>query len=314
MILQSLPTYNANSTPKEFQAVAVHRTNLSKVSRLWRNVTLGTPKIWSDIVLCLEQPRTVASLAAQLKRSGNAPLNIVITNWPHKQGTSLQSWLDVLVSSANRWQCLHILTVSTLIRPKIFHALEGFEFPSLREVTIDMYGWSAYPRFLLPDQAPALKSLKLAHFVPTPEFAAAMTLTTLDLKVIQRLPDHTCRFPTFVPTESLTVLSLAGDTTGWAFLPDSIHLPRLGVLKLAVTNPRPVLEAIVAPKLFNFDYSPRLLSKPVDFGTGSKFNHVQRLTFDVPCPNVEGVEALCREFCGVRHNRSRQTIGQAWKV
>lgn len=187
--------------------------------------------------------------------------------------------------------------------PNILRAPEGpLQFPFLEEVHIsNMDEVFVYPRFLLPNEAPTLRNLKLQPFSPTPEFAAATTLTTLELKF--RGHWNQVVHPTFIPTQSLTVLSLGGDTSGWMLLPDNIHLPLLEIFKLAVHNPHSVMKAVIAPRLMGFEYSDtnRNHLRPVNFGSaGSKFRHVQRVTLHF-LYGGEGQDALCQEFSGMRH-------------
>ncbi|KAI6040735.1 hypothetical protein EDC04DRAFT_3140090 [Pisolithus marmoratus] len=300
IMFQSLPHYDGHRLSTEFRGLANRRTNLSTVSRLWRDVILNTPKMWRDVVLDARL-LTAASLETQLTRSGNVPLNIFITSGSYAHA---QLWLDVLVSSAERWQCLHMdrRIPGTMVKI-LLHALGVMKFPSLKDVVIyDMYESIDYLRFLLPNQAPALENLKLENFSPTSEFAVATTLTTLDLTFgphWNKTMNHT-----FIPAQSLTVLSLAGNTIGWKLLPDSIHLPLLEVLKLTVDDPQPVMRAIVSPKLMCFDYSDYYRDIPHEnhgsFGTGSKFSHVQKVTLSFWC-SVKNEDAFCREFRGVRH-------------
>ncbi|KAI5994828.1 hypothetical protein EDD15DRAFT_2431357 [Pisolithus albus] len=263
------------------------------VSRLWRNVILDTPEFWSDIVLTYGQPPDIAFVEIQLRRSRKVPLNITITEWSKvDEDDPTQPWL-------NR---LHVFKVDREILSGILRALEGLEFPSLKEIHMDMHGEFTYPLRLLPTQAPALRKLKLLDFILTPTFSTAVTLTTLELTLGRRLgiPAPTIQFPAHFPTQSLTVLSLTGYTSGWTSPPDSIHLPLLNVLTLAVRGPRDVMQAIVAPKLAHFGFSAPPRCNPFSFGTGSKFNHVQTFNCIDPNKRIDG-DTLCQEFRGVRH-------------
>lgn len=297
IIFQSLPTFDHDLDDcLEFPELANRRTNLSTVSRLWRNVILTTPEIWGDIVCC--HPLPVASLKTQLIRSGNIPLSVFILNFPRLYSCQLDpQWLDVLVSSTNRWRRLHMRQMT----PEILHAFEDLKFPSLEDVLIaSMDEVFTYPQFLFADNAPALRSLRLDDFLPTPIFTAATSLTTLELKFRDRNDQHHIVNFTFIPTHSITMLWLTGYTDGWALSPDSIHLPHLEEFKLAVNNPKPVMRAIVTPKLMCFDYHQILGFGHVDFGTGSKFSHVQRVTLRLGDASL-GSDALCQEFHGVQH-------------
>ncbi|KAI6013520.1 hypothetical protein EDC04DRAFT_697198 [Pisolithus marmoratus] len=247
IIFQSLPNYDDHCVSVEFRLVN-RRSNLSTVSRLWRNVMLNTPMIWRDVVLD-GSPLTVAFLETQLIRSGNVPLNVFIIDTFYKPTLV---WLNVLVSAANRWQCLYIHELSLSNMDGILDALEGLKFPSLKDVNI--------------------YALKRNHTIN----------------------------PTFIPPQSLTVLSLTGDTTSWLSSGD-IHLPLLEVLKLAVGHAQTVMDAIVSPKLLCFDYCAEYRDDHcISFGTGSKFSHVQEVTVDLR-RDAGDADAFCEEFRGVRH-------------
>lgn len=109
IILQSLPNCDDRCELGEFLLVD-RRTNLSTVSRFWRSAILGTPKIWSDIVL-RRGPPTAAALKTQLMMSGNALFDVYIAGLPSAYYSQARLWLDSFVSSADRWQCLHIVGV-----------------------------------------------------------------------------------------------------------------------------------------------------------------------------------------------------------
>ncbi|KAI6162339.1 hypothetical protein EDD17DRAFT_577014 [Pisolithus thermaeus] len=167
---------------------------------------------------------------------------------------------------------------------------------------MDMRGEVTYPLCFLPAQAPALRNLKLLDFILTPAFSTAAAVTTLELMLGRHLGQPTIQFPAVIPTQSLTILSLTGYTTGWTFLPDSIHLPLLDALILAINETQPVMKAIVAPKLAHFGFAtgPHR-GHLISFGTGSKFNHVQTFNcIDTTYQKIDG-DALCQELCGVRH-------------
>ncbi|KAI5995947.1 hypothetical protein EDD15DRAFT_2365530 [Pisolithus albus] len=302
-IFRFLLVHDNSFTSAELLGLANLRKELSMVSQLWRNVILDTPEFWSDIVLTHGQPPDIAFVEIQLRRSRKVPLNITIAEWSKAdEDDPIQPWLNVLTSSADRWQRLHVFKVGREILSDILHALEGLEFPSLKEIHMDMHGEFTYPLRLLPSQAPALRHLKLPDLTLTPTFSTAATLTTLEMTFGRRLglPTPTIPFPAHIPTQSLTVLSLTGYTSGWASPPDSVHLPLLHVLTLAVREPRVIMQAIVAPKLAHFGFSTPVRWSSFSFGTGSKFNHVQTFNCIDPNKRIDG-DTLCQEFRGVRH-------------
>ncbi|KAI5994842.1 hypothetical protein EDD15DRAFT_2366361 [Pisolithus albus] len=305
-IFRSLLVYNDSFTLTELLGLANRRRGLSMVSRLWRNVILDTPEVWSDIVLTDEQPPNIAFLEIQLRRSHKVPLNVTIAGRSEVgRGNSIRPWINVLTSSADRWQRLHVFKVRGNILHDILDALKSVEFPSLKEIHMDMHGQLTNCLDLLPFHAPALRKLKLLDFVLPPTFSTAATLTTLELTLgrrLSRMPAPQIEFPAHFPTQSLTVLSLTSYTSGWLYEPDSIHLPLLEVFTLAANDPGRVMKAIVAPNLAHFGFSTPPRDRHVSFGTGSKFNHVQ--TFNCIDPNthqrIDG-RTLCQEFRGVRH-------------
>ncbi|KIK26265.1 hypothetical protein PISMIDRAFT_270825 [Pisolithus microcarpus 441] len=305
-IFQLLLVYNDSLTSRELLGLANRRKELSMVSRLWRNVILDTPELWSDIVLTNEQLPDIAFLKIQLRRSRKVPLNITITGRSNvDEGKSIRPWINVLTSSADRWQRLHVFEVSHGTLYNILPALEGMELSSLKEIHMDMHGKFIYWLDGLPFQAPALRKLKLLDFFLPPIFSTAATLTTLELTLgrrLSRVPPPQLAFPAHFPTQSLTVLSLTSYTSGWVFQPDSIHLPLLDVFTVAANDPEQVMKAIVAPKLAHFGFSTPPREYHISFGTGSKFNHVQ--TFNCIDPDtyqrIDG-DTLCQEFRGIRH-------------
>ncbi|KAI6039644.1 hypothetical protein EDC04DRAFT_1656651 [Pisolithus marmoratus] len=150
IIFQSLPNYDDYCESKELRLVN-RRSNLSTVSRLWRNVILNASIIWRDVVLD-GGPLTVALLKTQLIRSGNVPLNVSITDAVYYE-LQTPSWLNVLLPAADRWQCLHIGELPYERMDEILEALESLKFPSLKDVSIyalDGRSSSACPRFLSP--------------------------------------------------------------------------------------------------------------------------------------------------------------------
>ncbi|KAI5994843.1 hypothetical protein EDD15DRAFT_2431457 [Pisolithus albus] len=303
-IFRFVLVHDDSFTSTELLGLAKLREGLSTVSRLWRNVILDTPEFWSHIVLADGRSPDTAFLEMQLRRSRKVPLNITITGQvEYEELRSIRRWLNVLTSSADRWHRLHVFKVCSGIVYELLDALHHVEFPSLNEIHMDLHGEFTYPLDLLPFHAPALRKLKLFDFILPTLFSTAATLTTLELTLgrrLSRVPAPDMKFPARFPTQSLTVLSLTSCTSGWVYQPDSIHLPLLDVLTLAIDSPKGVMQAIVAPKLAHFGFSTPVRWHPLRFGTGSKFNHVQTFNCFDPHQMIDG-DALCQEFRGVRH-------------
>ncbi|KAG6333209.1 hypothetical protein ID866_5878, partial [Astraeus odoratus] len=119
--------------------------------------------------------------------------------------------------------------------------------------------------------------------------------------------------PVLLSFQKLTTLSLRGLTNDWQFKPNSIHLPLLGSLELGLTHSRELMQAIVAPNLSYFHYTPCAIdpdSVTVFNNLPAKFPNVQRLCFDdagsIPrvgprVANAEWAIAICKAFPHVRH-------------
>lgn len=85
-------------------------------------------------------------------------------------------------------------------------------------------------------------------------------------------------------------------------LPNSLDLLLLEELTLAANSSQPFMQAIVVLKLIHFGYSDNhrdLSQELANFGTASKFSHVQRSTLSF-ASDVKAGNALCQEFWGVR--------------
>ncbi|KIO06509.1 hypothetical protein M404DRAFT_24722 [Pisolithus tinctorius Marx 270] len=200
--------------------------------------SLPTLGVWKKFQELAHRSKTFVNGVTALKECGLP-----------RSGNLIQR-LNVLGPSADRWQRLHIQDAE----PRILHAFEDLTFHSLKHVLVyPIPEVPAYPRFLLPNKATALRNLELKDSFPTPKFATAMTLTTLEPKL--RCGRGQTTKSTFIPTQSTMILLLSGLSTGWALLPDSIHIPLREVFKLAVDNPKPVMEAIVVPKFMRLECS-----------------------------------------------------------
>ncbi|KAI5984337.1 hypothetical protein EDD15DRAFT_2309531 [Pisolithus albus] len=86
-----------------------------------------------------------------------------------------------------------------------------------------------------------------------------------------------------------------------------MHFPSLRRLTLSMGDPIPFLEAIVAPKLASFSFTPddKESFSETFTGTRMKFINVSHLAlsdmWEVNEQNSRLFKLLCRVFCGIRH-------------
>ncbi|KIK22067.1 hypothetical protein PISMIDRAFT_530427 [Pisolithus microcarpus 441] len=247
------------------------RRSLVSVSRRWRAVIFDTGKMWSEIDLGYHSP-TMQKL--YLERSREAPLTLTI-------GYS-QPELDVVLRHLNRWHTLSVFG-STWVTLSI---ISWIIIPSLRHLVLDGTGLSLHDLPTMRSWAPALKHLELFHWEPP-------------------LPRRSLR--RIIPAESLEELSITS-SHDWEFEKDSLRLPSLRRLALDIRDPIPFLEAIVAPKLASFCFTPGYDKQSISktfAGTKMKFSNVSHLTLSPGCEADEQTlglfKLLCQVFCGIRH-------------
>ncbi|KAI6117298.1 hypothetical protein EDD16DRAFT_1016699 [Pisolithus croceorrhizus] len=250
------------------------RTSLASVSRRWRAVLISIPSMWSKFDLDAEYDCPAKLLELYLKRSRRAPLTILIG--------SILPELDVILPHANRWHTLRIVDYTSETLEIITH----ITFPSLQHLLLYGGGLSLDDVLTMRSWAPALKHLELEEWEPP----------------LRRPP---CQI---IPAESLEELSITSGGHDWKFKQDSMHFPLLRRLELHIGDPIPFLEAIVAPKLASFCFTPDLHIEPISktfAGTRMKFNNVSHLALSsayvVDQETLVLVELLCQIFCGIRH-------------
>ena len=286
------------------------RQLLASVSRCWRDVILHTPTLWEYIMLSpFDGP---FSLNTQLERSRDARLDVVITEWSNRHVDNMKESLDIAISSADRWRSLAIRGNMPPCTAWIIAHMNGIKFPSLQRLRVEEFEATAFgnlasPRFLSSASSPVLEDLSIDNFTPPLGFLPPPKLKTLQLtfdnEVHSRLSPPIC----ISSSQSLTILSLFGNTNDWSLEGDSITFPVLRSLALSVSEPRHFMKAIVAPVLEQFAYSSKdvEVSDSVVFGElGNKFSTVRRLSFKFHSElrrsdHARGV-ALCQAFRGAR--------------
>ncbi|KAI5989597.1 hypothetical protein EDD15DRAFT_1310075 [Pisolithus albus] len=245
------------------------RTSLVSVSRRWRAVVLDTGRMWSEIDLECDSPTTQKLC---LKRSRQAPLTLTIGD--------AEPELDVVLPHANRWHTLRVLGSSE----ETLSVISQLILPSLRHLVLE--GLILHDMPPMRSWVPALKHLELVYCEPS----------------LLRRP--ICQI---IPSKSLEELSITS-RGGWELEKDSMYLPSLRRLELEMRDPIPLLQAIVAPELTSFCFTPGYdkgsISKTFT-GTRMKFNNVTRLTLspvrEVDEQTVGLFKLLCGVFCGIRH-------------
>ncbi|KAI5985467.1 hypothetical protein EDD15DRAFT_1631037 [Pisolithus albus] len=253
-----------------FLLIKDDRRSLVSVSRRWRTVVFDTGRMWSEFDLLYNFP-TMQKL--YLERSRQAPLTLTIDY--------VEPDLDAFLPHANRWHTLHVLGSTGMTLDIISEII----LPSLRHLVIHGDGFSLDEMLTMRSWAPALKHLELIHWEP---------------------PSPRWPLCQIIPAESLEELSITS-YDDWKLEKDSVHLPSLRRLTLDLRDPIPFLEAIVAPQLASFCFTPGYegpISKTFA-GTRMKFNNVSHLTLS-PGRGVDEqtlglFRLLCQVFCGIRH-------------
>jgi len=287
----------------------LRKQELASVSCRWRDIILHSPSLWSTInVTWLNR----SSIKTHLKRSREAPLNIVIDGGSPRwmPAPKLIALLDIVMSCAYRWHTLEAIDHGDVsgyypdgFMTFIFDKFKHLELPSLCHVRIGT-DEDIYPLFSLA-HTPALQHLDLGKFTTLSSLSAIPVLQTLRVASHRGL-EHPL-FPDLIPTQKLTTLALFGDVTQLLLQPNSIHFPILRRLTVEVLGAKEFMKAIVSPNLEYLKYSSDSPS-PAFGEVGPKFSKVRHISFSdvIPrCPSdyhdYGGAMAFCEALPGVRH-------------
>ena len=297
------------------------KQKLAGVCRHWRDVILQTPCFWSTIHVASD----ASSINTHLERSRGTLLDIVIEGAPRSPSKhlALHPGLETVMTCARRWRSLLVIADYSsddyleeedeeLLTDFIADRINHLHFPSLKRVTILPLCDVGYLAFLSTARAPALEHLELHEFMITHDTLNPVAmLKTLRLNFdADPFIDHLLCW-SLVRTQTLTKISFTGDTEAFLLQTNSICFPSLMSLELdRVTKTRPILDAIVAPYLEQFNYtflhcddSPSVALS----GFGSKFTNVRQLSLSRSGRwdgrEVHRVDALpfCEAFPGVHH-------------
>ncbi|KAJ7487357.1 hypothetical protein B0H11DRAFT_2015316 [Mycena galericulata] len=157
------------------------------ICRMWRNVALSTPTLWSAIQLHLDTPRRYEQqlhlLELWLQRSGGCPLSIELVQ-NRDNATSPTSFIEAVIRSSRRWQHMRLILPSNE-----YHQIAG-PMPLLRSLILgptepighvdpDVISAAKFPR------APALKDVVLSiHFTRLRIGLPWSQLTTLTAQIM----------------------------------------------------------------------------------------------------------------------------------
>jgi len=294
------------------------KQKLTSVCRRWRDVILQTPCFWSTIYVASD----VSSINTHLERSRESLLDIVIQCAPFSPPKQLEllPGLDIVMACAHRWRSLLVTADYSvdhnpeeegeeMLMEFVAVRINHLHFPSLKSVTISPLCAVGHLAFLSVARAPVLEHLELDEFmvydIPTP---MAM-LKTLKLNFDSASFTDDLSDWGLVSTQALTKLSLSGEATLFSLQPNSVYFPSLMSLEMdRVTKTRPILDAIVAPNLEQFNYTPLYRDDSLSValsGFGSKFANVRQLSFSrserVPVPLYGDTMRICEAFPGVHH-------------
>ncbi|KAI5989587.1 hypothetical protein EDD15DRAFT_2370652 [Pisolithus albus] len=275
-----------------FLLIRLEREKLACVSRRWRDIIFDTPSIWSEIHLsCYEGFPDLLEL--HLERSRQTPLTVSL-------GSNQQPELDIVLPHVNRIHVLRIFGDAG----HIIDRLASFTFPALEFLHVDVHAQSADSLLSLYSRAPTLKCLQLRESYHHP-FRAGTPPGHPSTSTPQN------PYLNNIPFQSLAHLSLGGAMDSRRLPRDSIHFPVLESLELRTKYPMSFLEAIVAPKLQQFEFSRilHIIPEYKEFdGPLSKFDNVRHIGFAAssggnlfPYDASDLAQEFCYVFPGVRH-------------
>ncbi|KAI6037793.1 hypothetical protein EDC04DRAFT_2089305 [Pisolithus marmoratus] len=233
------------------------KRQLAGVSRLWRDAILSFPNLWTTIAI--DPSWSIPLVMAHVDRSGECPLNIIISNWSFDSDPSpFNNLFGVAITCGHRWRSLVIQQVSGSAAIQAVKSIWRMRFPSLERVKIFGIQISDNPPFLTSRYAPALKHLSLRGQDRVDQIPAASNLKTGHFhwsgsssgsRLLSSLPS--CQ-----KLRKLVLFGSGGPTEQWP-APQSIHLPALVSLTLDLADPQPALAAMVVPNLIYLGCSRR---------------------------------------------------------
>ncbi|KAF8806737.1 hypothetical protein BYT27DRAFT_7190385 [Phlegmacium glaucopus] len=212
---------------------------LSSVNRLWRQVALGTPILWSNLCITVElveQQRrqlNTSHITSYLALSRKYPLSILIDardeNWNFEPELISDHGVEELYTPA--FNSEHMNTVLALLLP---HLSRWKTLSILTDCWAPMYtALNAINPFITRFGAPLLESLSLMRCNDlisfSPQFQPQQLRDPAFLKTNDTRPDSE-HHPNILP--SLKYLSLQGVHVDWDTLSDSLSTSETGLTSL----------------------------------------------------------------------------------
>jgi hypothetical protein len=140
----------------------------ASVCRLWRDLTLSTATLWTDLSVTLWGIIQPEMLEIVLSRSYGSPLNLQIVGY--QQGSGVDT-LQTLVNESHRWRCLSLIRSSQISLSSFKH----IALPSLEHLRVHCPAVEDYSNEILPlrilECAPKLKSFEgpvIRAYLPLP--------------------------------------------------------------------------------------------------------------------------------------------------
>ncbi|KAI0367433.1 hypothetical protein BV20DRAFT_565761 [Pilatotrama ljubarskyi] len=169
-----------SSIPRPFPLV------VASVSRQWREIAIGTPDLWTNIVI--KHPRPYGWVPLCLQRSCGHPVNITIDC----RSTSLltapmvDSIMSMLMPHVHRWRRFALMTSDPAVVYTIGRRLADASAPQLRHLQLSLSGSSGNQEVVLHDilqgGAEALSSVRFDSLATPWGSPPLVNLTTLDLR------------------------------------------------------------------------------------------------------------------------------------
>ncbi|KAJ7280994.1 hypothetical protein C8J57DRAFT_1300619 [Mycena rebaudengoi] len=110
-----------------------------QICRTWREISLGTPRLWRAIQLCPEeelQTRALDLLKTWLLRSKDCPLSICLEYDPYSPNMGVIPFVEAILAHAERWEYINL---EMPFNPRVLNLIASgsdFPLPLLRSVTL----------------------------------------------------------------------------------------------------------------------------------------------------------------------------------